>query len=571
MKKALVLIFIVVAVTTGAAAQTLSVGSPSAHCGQQLTVPVTIDSVSGMLSLEFRVAYDTTQLTSTSVTAGSLTSGFSVSSNASGGVLRVAMASGTPVSGGGTVANLSFNVASNATGNAALTISNILVNDNPRSGGSGAASITCVQPPGAPAPVSPANNATAVPAPVTLSWTAASGAAGYRVNFGTSSPPRPLATASALTQTVSTSPGTRYFWSVQAFNDAGTTDSSVFTFTTAGIACITPSAPQASAPSAMTSGNAFELTWAAVAGATEYAVEESTSPAFASPTSTTTMSTRLSLTRSATSDTVLYFRVRARNTASPCNVDGPVSSVVSVRVVPRAALGAGTRVFPVVGATEGSFGSFFRTSVQLHNPTTQRISGRLIFHAQGAEGSAGDPSLAYSLGAGETTSFGDVIAAMGLSHAIGSLDLVPDGNSAAPLSAVRIFNDGGAAGTAGMTLDQLTLADAVQAGQRGILIGAIRPSAARMNVGIRTLLDGVTMTVTVRAKDGFMIQSTRRTYPQTYLVQVPLSEFTGGSVLLGDEVVTFDVEAGSALIYGAITDNTTQDPSIQIARPITTF
>jgi hypothetical protein len=28
------------------------------------------------------------------------------------------------------------------------------------------------------------------------------------------------------------------------------------------------------------------------------------------------------------------------------------------------------------------------------------------------------------------------------------------------------------------------------------------------------------------------------------------------------------VEGGSALIYGAITDNLTQDPSVQIARPL---
>jgi hypothetical protein len=222
----------------------------------------------------------------------------------------------------------------------------------------------------------------------------------------------------------------------------------------------------------------------------------------------------------------------------------------------------------VVGAVAGNFGSFFRTAVQLHNPTTQRISGRLIFHVQAAEGTTTDPSATYSLGPSETTSFGDIVASLGLSQAIGSLDLVPDGSSSAPLSVVRVFNDGGAAGTTGMTLDQLGLSDAVGRGQRGILIAPAKPSGVRMNIGIRTLLDGVTVTVTVRGKDGFMIQSTHRTYPQTYFIQLPLSDFTGGSVLLGDEVIVFDVEAGSALIYGAITDNTTQDPSVQIARPL---
>src|SRR5205814_10446501 len=86
--------------TVTANAQTVTVGSNSGQCGQTVSIPVTIDAVSGMLSLELRIAYDTARVTPGAVTAGSLTSGFSVSSNAAGGVLHVAMASGTPVSGG---------------------------------------------------------------------------------------------------------------------------------------------------------------------------------------------------------------------------------------------------------------------------------------------------------------------------------------------------------------------------------------------------------------------------------------------------------------------------------------
>lgn len=521
-----------------------------------------------MLSLEFRIAYDTTQLSSPAVTTGTLTSNFSVSSNASGGLLRVAMASGTPVSGSGTVANVSFAIAGSATGNSSLMISNILVNDTARSGNPGVLTIDCLQPPGPPVQTSPTNGAAGVAAPVTLRWNAANGATGYRVNFGPTFPPPFFTTTSATAQSVNTDAGTTYYWSVQSINDAGTADSGVSSFMTAGTACITPGTSQLTAPAQVTSGTSFDLTWSAVAGASDYVVEESASSSFAGATSTTTALTRLSLTRSATSDATLYFRVHARNTASPCSVEGPVSSPVAIHIAPRAPLAPGTRVFPVVGSVEGNFGSFFRTAVQLHNPTSQRISGKLTFHVQAAEGNAADPSVNYSLGPSETASYSDIVASLGIARAIGSLDLVPDGNSAAPLSAVRVFNDGGAAGTTGMTLDQLGLADAVRAGQRGILIAAMKPSSSRMNIGIRTLLDGVTVTVTVRAKDGFMIQSTRRTYPQTFFVQVPLSDFTGGSVLLGDEVVIFDVEAGSALIYGAITDNTTQDPSVQIARPL---
>jgi hypothetical protein len=563
------LLFLVLfVISTSAAAQTVTVGSPSAHCGQQLNVPVTIDSASGMLSLEFHLAYDTTRLTSPSVTAGSLTSSFSVSSSVSGNVLRVAMASGSPVSGGGVVANISFTVASAATGSAPLSISGVLVNDVARSGNSGTATIDCLQPPSAAALAFPANGATGVGSPVTLQWSAASGATSYRVNFGTTLPPLFYTTTIGNAQEVTTEPGRTYYWSIVAVNDAGVADSGIASFTAAGTTCFTPAAPQPSVPAQATSGSAFDLTWNAVAGASDYVVEESASSSMAGATTTTTTATRLSSTRNATTDTTLYFRVHARNTSSPCNIEGPVSSIVSIHIVPRPPLATGTRVFPVVGTTEGNFGSLFRTAVQLHNPTTQRITGRLTFHVQAVEGKAADPSLNYSLGPSETVSYADIVAALGLSRSIGSLDLVPDGSSAAPLSAVRVFNDAGAAGTTGMTLDQLGVADAVKGGQRGILIAPMVPAGVRMNIGIRTLLDGVTMTVTVRAKDGFMIQSSTRTYPPTFFLQVPLSDFTGGSVLLGDEVVIFDVQAGSALIYGAITDNTTQDPSVQIARPL---
>ena len=551
-----------------ASAQTVIVGSPSAHCGQQVSVPVTVDSVSGMLALEFRIAYDPALLSAPAATAGSLTSGFSISSNASGGTLRVAMASGTPVSGGGTVANLTFNVASGATGAANLAISNVLVNDAPRAGSPGTISITCLQPPDPPVPVAPPNGATAANPPVTLSWMAVAGAANYRLNFGTTSPPPVVIVTGATSYPVTTEPGTKYYWSVQAINEAGTADGPIWSFTTAGTACQTPAAPQLSAPAQVISGDAFDLTWSTVAGATAYILEESTSSSFPSPASTVTAATSVSLTRTASSDGSLYFRVHARNGTAPCNVDGPTSAAAAMRIVVRPALAAGTRVVPVVGTTPGSFGSFFRTSMQLHNPTAQRISGRLVFHRQATPGSAGDPSLAYSIGPNETTSFADIVAAIGVSSAVGSLDLVPDSGSGAPVSAVRVFNDAGAAGTTGMTLDQLSLADAVKAGQRAVVIAPMAPVAARMNIGIRTLLDGVTMTVTVRARDGFMIQSSRRTYPPTYFVQLPLSDFTGGSVLLGDEVIDFDVESGSALVYGAITDNLTQDPAVQIARPL---
>ena len=43
-----------------------------------------------------------------------------------------------------------------------------------------------------------------------------------------------------------------------------------------------------------------------------------------------------------------------------------------------------SRILPVVGSTPGVGGSFFRTSVQLHNPTNAPMAGRIVFHQSGA-------------------------------------------------------------------------------------------------------------------------------------------------------------------------------------------
>ncbi len=555
-------------IASSAAAQTVTAGSGSGQCGQSVSVPVSIDSVSGLLSLEFRVAYDTARLTPGTVTGGALTSGFSVSSNAIGGVLRVAMAMGTPVSGSGTVANIAFNVTAEASGSVPLAVSNVLVNDVARGGGAGTLALSCVHLPQTPILVAPVNGAIGIAAPVTLQWVAATDATSYRVYFGTTSPPPLIDTTTAAARAVQTDPGITYYWMIQAMNEAGGVISPTFSFTTAGVACTAPAAPAApSAPSEVTSGTPFDLSWGAVGGATAYVVDEASASSFANTTSTTVSATRLTLTRTASAERTLWFRVRARNAAGSCNADGPSSAAVAVRIVPRAPLATGTRVLPVVGTTEGSLGSFFRTAMQLHNATAARISGRLVFHPQGIAGGSGDPSLAYSLAPAETLSYADVIAAFGLSRAVGSLDLIADAGGA-PISVVRVFNDAGAAGTTGMTLEQLAARDAVAAGQRGILIAPMSPARARMNIGIRTLLDGASMTVTVRDKLGATIQSSQRSYPPTYFVQLPLSDFTGNAVLLGDEVLVIAVDTGSAIVYGATTDNVTQDPSVQIARPV---
>lgn len=136
------------ATATGAG---LTVGTASAPCGGQVSIPVTVDDASGLLAVQFRLAFDAAKLTAGAVSTGPITSGFSLSSSASGGVLSVALASGSPApTGSAVVVNLGFTVGpAVAAGPVALTISAVLLNDVPSSGQSGSITVSC----GSTAPV----------------------------------------------------------------------------------------------------------------------------------------------------------------------------------------------------------------------------------------------------------------------------------------------------------------------------------------------------------------------------------------------------------------------------------
>lgn len=115
-------------------------------------------------------------------------------------------------------------------------------------------------------------------------------------------------------------------------------------------------------------------------------------------------------------------------------------------------------VLPVVGSVAGGFGANFKTSVQLLNPASfgDPLTGRLIFHRAGAVGSPGDPSLSYTLAPGVVVAYADVVSTMGQSG-LGSIDVVAPPGVPAPIILTRIYNDSGAAGTAGFFEDAVPL------------------------------------------------------------------------------------------------------------------
>jgi len=133
-----------------------------------------------------------------------------------------------------------------------------------------------------PSPSSPANGATGVALPVSLSWSAGTEATSYAVRVSTSS---------SFTTTVSSQTGltgrstlvsglansTPYYWEVNATNAGGTGAwSGMWSFTTVAL----PAAPSLVSPeNATVTSTSPTLNWTSVSGAVTYNVQVSTAPA----------------------------------------------------------------------------------------------------------------------------------------------------------------------------------------------------------------------------------------------------------------------------------------------------
>jgi sugar lactone lactonase YvrE len=223
------------------------------------------------------------------------------------------------------------------------------------------------------------------------------------------------------------------------------------------------------------------------------------------------------------------------------------------------------RILPVVGSTAGVGGSFFRTAVQLHNPTSAPMSGRVVFHRSGESGTDSDPAVSYSLSPGQTQSIADLLPEMGRAG-LGSADIeVTVGQ--VPTATVRVFNDAGEHGTMGFTEEPMRAEDALRPEVSGALLVPADPARFRFNLGVRTLATESTATLTLRDASGAIVKTVSRAFPPTYHEQRSAGEFLGVSTLPAGGSIGISMTSGSAIFYGATVDNTTGDPSLQVARP----
>jgi len=210
-------------------------------------------------------------------------------------------------------------------------------------------------------------------------------------------------------------------------------------------------------------------------------------------------------------------------------------------------------MLPVVGSAAG-IGTFFRTDLQLLNPINQTIKGKLVFHPATGVASPGDPSIDYNYSALTSTSIPDIVAFMGQSG-LGSLDVVPS-SGPPPRIVARIYSDNGTAGTAGFTMDSFAPDQALRRNVTYLMPVAADLTAFRMNVGIRTLEDGVTIAINHGAT------SVIKTYAANHFEQGTLAAFLGEQPAV-NSLYRITIQSGSAFIYTTTTDNRTNDTTVR--------
>jgi hypothetical protein len=203
--------------------------------------------------------------------------------------------------------------------------------------------------PGTPGSPSPANSSIGIFIDADLDWGNSSNATYYQVYFGTNSTPSTMVgspNASGWTLPAM-SVNTTYYWKVVAKNGCGSTNGSIWSFTTGG--CVTPSKPQTT-PLSPTNGStnisaSITLDWADCANASSYDVYFNTSSTPSYYASTNNSSYQVSQLAYSTK---YYWKVVAKNSCG-LNNSSDIWNFTTVCVVPSKP--QTTPLSPVNGST----------------------------------------------------------------------------------------------------------------------------------------------------------------------------------------------------------------------------
>ncbi len=131
----------------------------------------------------------------------------------------------------------------------------------------------------------------------------------------------------------------------------------------------------------------------------------------------------------------------------------------------------------------------------------------------------------------------------------------------------HVFNDAGAAGTAGFSEPTVRSGDVyvLETLDTAFLFAPGDLTQYRMNVGVRTLSEGASLAVQVLDAATGAVKTTRSIdYPADFFDQKTISDFLGGFAVSANDSIQIQVTDGRAIVYAVSVDNVTNDTSLQL-------
>jgi hypothetical protein len=215
---------------------------------------------------------------------------------------------------------------------------------------------------------------------------------------------------------------------------------------------------------------------------------------------------------------------------------------------------------PGVGVVAGSAGSSFDTTFTIANPSSRAVDLAFVYRAAGRPGRATDPRVTLALGPRQTAS-PDLLEQFGVTSGLGSVDVYSSG--AAPVINARVFNTPASGGTNGFSEVLVPPAGAANSADFVSLAVPIDLNAFRLNLGLRSLASGAMISCTSADANGATTASfVRQMQPNTFELNAASVFFSGGGTVAAGGHILCSVENGSAIIFGTVTDNATNDSAL---------
>jgi len=225
-----------------------------------------------------------------------------------------------------------------------------------------------------------------------------------------------------------------------------------------------------------------------------------------------------------------------------------------------------TQVIPVAGAAPGVNGASFKTDVFLMNPRNTASAGRLVYHPEQVSAAPTDPFLSFSIEPSRSLTFENFVN--GLDRiGKGSVDVYTIIGYEPPYVNARIYDDAGLNGTKGFSMDAQTIGSALQPFEQGVLFTPADDTRFRMNIGVRTLDQSAEIDFLLLDANGIQRALVKKTYPANYYTQTDAPSLLGATPHSGDTIIVYP-RTSPVFVYGSIIDNTTNDPSAQIAKTV---